>query len=115
VPGPPVGTILTSNDAGLGTFEMKVKGTFVLLGTEKYLISKFLFTSQEEEDLFMERNPLYKKGGNLDLNDAGKSRGRNIPHSVKDQTKDGIMSKGEEIKPGDKPKLKKTPSMKGIK
>lgn len=124
MPGPnPNGTILTSNDVGLGTYEMKVKGTYLVEdGPAKYVTSKFLFTSPEEEEAFMARNPRYRKGGFLELNDPGSVkainsngktvnvpiRGRKIPSKSADQIQDGIMSEGGEIKPGQKPKVKST-------
>src|SRR5260221_11767694 len=121
--GPPVRTILTSDDIGLGTYEMKVKGTYTLAGIEKYITSKFLFISPEEEQAFFDRNPEYKKkDAFLELNDPGNVkainstgervnvpiRGRKAPPKAKDQIKDGILSEDGEIKHGQKPKVKTT-------
>jgi hypothetical protein len=112
MPGPPVRTILTSDDIGLGSFEMKVKGTFTLPGNEKFIISKFLFISPEEEQTFMDRNPEYRRGGYVDVNDPNAKgvqspiRGRRVPQKPKDQIKAKVLSKGGEIKnPPPKPKI----------
>jgi hypothetical protein len=123
MPGPPVGTILTSNDIGLGTNEMKVKGTFTLMENDKkFVMSKFLFISPEEEEAFLVRNPEYRKGGFIDINDPGPVqainsnnsmvnvpiRGRKVAQKAKDQVKDNVLSKGGEVtNPPPKPKVKK--------
>lgn len=91
MPGPPVSTILTSNDVGLGANEMKVKGTYVNPTAEKFISSRFLFTSVEDEEDFFKRNPDYK--GFLDLDDIGKQRGPDIPYKMKHQLDEDIGEK----------------------
>lgn len=100
MPGPPVSTILTSSDIGLGTNEMKVKGTFVV--GKGFITSRYLFTSPEEEALFFKNNPWYKEGF-LDLDDEGKPREPDIPFKMKNQMKQDI---GEKV-PGSLPKKPK--------
>lgn len=90
MPGPPVSTILTSNDVGLGTNEMKVKGTFVV--GKGFVTSRFLFTSPEEEKAFFKNNPFYANGF-LDLDDEGKEREPNVPFKMKNQLKQDIGEK----------------------
>ena len=93
MPGPPVSTILTSNDIGLGTNEMKVKGTFVLNETDKHITSRYLFLSPEEEQAFIKAHPEYQKKPFLDLDDAGKLREPDVPFQVKNQLKQDIGEK----------------------
>src|SRR5579872_6750463 len=99
---------------------MKVKGTFTIAENDKkFVISKFLFTSPEEEAAFIARNPEYRRGGFIDLNDPGPVkainsnnatvnvpiRGRKIAQKAKDQIKDQVLNQGEEItNPPPKPK-----------
>ncbi len=102
MPGPPVGHILTSDDVGLGTNEMKVKGTYVTPTQNKYISSRFLFTSEEEEKEYFEKNPEYY--GYLDLDDLGKPREPDIPYRIDKQIKNDI---GEKVvgSPPKKPKF----------
>lgn len=109
MPGPPVSTILTSNDVGLGTNEMKVKGTYILPGTNKAITSRYIFISEEEEKEFIDSHPEYKKVPTyIDLEDGAPVRGIDIPYKIKNQKKAGIISikTGQEIKPGQKPNIK---------
>lgn len=109
--GPPVGHILTSDDVGLGTNEMKVKGTYVLSGTNKAITSRYLFLSEEEEKAFIKANPLYSKPPTfIDLEDGAPIRGVDIPYHVKKQKEIGILNEGEKIKPGHNKKLDQNPS-----
>ena len=104
MPGPPVRTILTSDDVGLGTFEMKIKGTYVQPGAQKYISSRFLFVSEEEEAAFFAKNPEYV--GFLDLDDMGKPREPDVPYRITKQKDQDI---GEKVpgSPAKKPKFKK--------
>lgn len=101
MPGPPVSTILTSNDVGLGTNEMKVKGTFVV--GRGFVTSRYLFLSPEEEAEFFKNNPFYE--GFLDLDDEGKEREPNIPFKMKNQLNQDIGEKDSGSAPK-KPKFK---------
>lgn len=93
MPGPPVSTILTSNDVGLGTNEMKVKGTFVVDPRKGYVTSRYLFISEEEEVAFFANNPKFKRGGFLDLDDEGKPREPNVPFKMNHQLSQDIGEK----------------------
>lgn len=104
--GPPVRTILTSDDVGLGTNEMKVKGTFVVDVKKGYVTSRYLFISKEEEEAFFKNNPKFRKGNFLDLDDVGKPRDPNVPFKVKHQLDQDIMEKVEGSQPK-KPVFKK--------
>lgn len=111
MPGPPVRTILTSDDIGLGTTQMKVKGTYVLPGTNKAITSRYLFISEEEEKAFIDSHPEYKKEPTfIDLEDGAPIRGIDTPYKIKNQKKTGIFNEGEELKPGHNKKLDQKPS-----
>jgi hypothetical protein len=109
MPGPPVSSIKTSDDIGLGTYEMKVKGTYVTNPDKGYVTSRYLFNSKEEEDAFFANNPKFKKGGFLDLDDAGKQRGPDIPFKIEKQKNQDI---GEKVagSPPKKPRFTKNSS-----
>jgi|SRR5579859_5095128 len=107
MPGPPVSTILTSNDIGLGTNEMKVKGTFVLSENDKHMTSRYLFNSPEEEQAFIKSHPEYQRKPFLDLDDAGKPRDPDIPFQIKNQLKQDIGEKVHGSSPK-KPVFKKS-------
>lgn len=113
--GPPVSNILTSNDTGLATYELKVKGTYVLSGTNKAITSRYLFISEEEEQNFIKSNPLYAKPPTfIDLEDNAPTRGVDIPYKMKNQKKAGILNEGEEITPKTKPNVKAKPKGPGV-
>lgn len=105
MPGPPVGHILISNDIGLGTNELKIKGTYVLAPENKAVTSKYLFVSEEEEKQFFDTHPEYKRNPQfIDLEDGAPVRGVDVPYHIKKQKKMGVFNEGGEIKPTKKPK-----------
>ena len=85
---------------------MKVKGTYVTPGPSKFISSRFLFTTPEEEADFFRKNPQYE--GFLDLDDVGKAREPNIPYRMDKQLNQDI---GEKVA-GSPPKKPSFPKQK---
>lgn len=111
MPGPKVGHILTSDDIGLGTNELKVKGTYTLAPNNKAITSRYLFVSEEEEKEFFDTHPEYKRNPQfIDLEDGAPVRGIDVPYHIKKQKKIGVFNSGGEVKPGPNKKLDQKPS-----
>jgi hypothetical protein len=101
MPGPPVRRIITTDDPGFSN-EVKVKGTYLDPASQKYIFSKFLFISAEEEALFFKNNP--KFSGEYVDEDEGPPpnqqkipaavRGKKLPHKTKNQAAKGFLAKG---------------------